>query len=296
MPDRRMTTPHSNQARVALETTLLAHGVPRSGALEFAHELEEMVRSRGAAPNTIGVLRGKPLIGMSHDQIADFLSQPEIAKANSSNLGALIHQSRTAATTVSTTIELAHEQGIQVMASGGIGGVHRGADLDISADLIALTRIPMAVVCSGCKTLLDVAATREALETLGVPVIGFGTDVFPAFYLRDTNLPVDARFDDASDLGVFLSSELVRTGRGVVVCQPVPADDAIVRDDWNRWLNGAEERVANEGATGRDVTPRILKALHDISNGATLRANLSLVKANVGLGADLAVAMSRARL
>lgn len=278
--------------RLALETTLLAHGVPRDAARPLFAELERLVRDRGAEPTTIGVLRGAPIVGLSSSQFDEFLAEPRIEKANIANLGALMHQRSTAATTVSATIELADAAGIRVMATGGIGGVHRGGSLDISADLVALTRCPVAVVCSGCKTILDVEATREALETLGVPVVGYQTDNFPAFYLRESTSAVDARFDDAAELGAFLGAELARTGRGVVVAQSVPQEDAVDPADWARWLGEAERRVSSEGVSGRDVTPRLLSALHEASRGATLRANLALVKANAHLGAQLAVALA----
>lgn len=283
-------------APVALETTLPAHGVPRAQALPLARQLDEIIASRGAVPTTIGVLDGEPVIGMTPDQLASFLARTDIEKTNSANLGAMLRLKRTAATTVSATIELAHGAGIRVMATGGIGGVHRGSGFDISSDLIALTRFPVAVVCSGCKTILDVNGTREALETLGVPVVGFKTDVFPAFYLTASDSAVDARFDDVQSLAEFIAFELERTGRGLVVAQPIPEADAIHPDDWRRWLAEAERRLLNEAISGRDVTPRLLAALHDLSGGATLRANMALVKANARLGADLAIAMREARV
>ena len=286
-----MSVNHSAPARLALETTLLAHGVPRDAALPMALTLDDIVRSFGAEPATIGVMRGESRIGMTADDLAAFLEQPHIAKANSANLGALMHQQHTCATTVSATIELAAKAGIRVMATGGVGGVHRGHSLDVSADLLAIARTPIAVVCSGCKTFLDVVATREALETLSVPVIGFRTDAFPAFYLRACDASVDARFDDASDLAAFINIELERTGRGMVIANPIPEAHAIAPNQWSDWIAQAEDRASRDEHQGRDVTPRVLSALHELSGGATLRANIELVKSNVALGAELAVAI-----
>jgi pseudouridine-5'-phosphate glycosidase len=283
-----------NRARadsVALETTLPAMGLPPGAGLPFCRELDAIIESEGASPATIGVLGGRPIVGMTADEVAALLDGRPVEKANTANLGALLHRGADAATTVSTTMELAAAAGVRVFATGGIGGVHRGfgRHLDISADLAALTRFPVAVVASGTKSLLDVTATREALETLGVPCVGFRTDRFPAFYLRenpDAESSLDARFDDEEGLAAFLASELERTGRGVLVCNPIPAGDEIGRDDWDRWLAGATARA--EGTAGRDVTPAILGALHEVSGGATLRANLSLVRSNARLAAGLA--------
>lgn len=278
---------HDPTPRVALETALPVMGVPRNAAEGLFDDLGRIITDAGAEPATVGLLDGTPIVGMSRAQILTLVDCPDVAKANTSNLGALIHNKRSAATTVSATIELAAGAGVRVMATGGIGGVHLGR-FDVSADLIALTRFPVAVVCSGCKSILDVAATREALETLGVPVLGFRTDEFPAFYLRSSGLTVDARFDDEADLARFVATELSRTRRGLVVTNPIPEADAINPVIWSRWLAAASSRVAEIAATGRDATPALLAALHEISAGATLRANLSLVRANAGLAARVA--------
>lgn len=332
-----MATVYSDpRRRVALETTLLAHGVPRESALELGLTLESITRTAGGIPATIGVLRGRPTIGLTPEQLKDFLTCDPIAKANSANLGVLIHQGQTAATTVSATVELAAGQGIGLLATGGIGGVHpmggrggmidaattgiHGSEnrattgihdsenraaagktvpirpvscLDISSDLLALAKFPVAVISSGCKAILDVAATREALETLGVPVIGFGTDEFPAFTLRSAgeDIFVDARFDDLHDLARFVRHELARTSKGMLIANPIPDSDAIAPEHWQRWLDEAQQRIGEEGVAGRDVTPRLLALMHELSKGATLRANIALVKSNARLAAELAHAM-----
>lgn len=278
---------------VALETTLLVHGVPRGEGAGLAAALDEIVRGAGASPAVVGVVAGVPTVGMTGDELASMLAAASVPKANSSNLGVCIHRGGHAATTVSATMELASGAGVRVFATGGIGGVHKGyaSALDVSADLAALARYPVAVVSSGVKSLLDVAATREVLETLGVCVVGFRTDQFPAFYLRDSGLGVDARFDDVGELGAFVRHELARRGSGILVCNPIPQRDAIEKSAFEQWLSLAEKQASDAGASGRGVTPAVLARLHDLSGGATLRANLALVKSNAELAGRLAAAM-----
>ena len=215
------------------------------------------------------------------------LAEGAVAKANTANLGILCHAGRSAATTVSGTMELAAEAGIHVFATGGIGGVHRGygTTLDISADLTALARFPVAVVTSGVKAILDVEATREALESLGVPVVGVGTDCFPAFTVRESNASVDARFDSLERLRDFLKYELARTGRGVVVANPIPETAAIAGDVFQGWCDEAAARVTE---TGRAWTPAMLSTLVEISGGESLAANLALIRNNASVAAQLA--------
>lgn len=273
--------------RVALETTILAHGAPRHLALEWADAIESAVMAGGAAPATVGVHRGRAVVGMSRAKLESFLTESDIQKANCANLALMQALGKTAATTASATIELAADAGISIMATGAIGGVHRADHFDVSSDLIALTRFPVAVVCSGCKSILDVVSTREALETLGVPVIGWRSHRFPAFYLRDGGCDVDARFDDIAALASFIHEYMHSTGRGVVVANPIPESDAISPEHWNEWFTKARASVQHDGA-GRNVTPRLLAALHELSGGATLRANLALVTANARLAGELA--------
>lgn len=275
---------------VALETTLPVHGVPEGAGRALARQLHEVVKAEGARAAFTGVHAGHAVVGLSDEELADLLKTPgAVPKANAANLGVILHRGGHGATTVSTTMELAAKAGVRVAATGGLGGVHRhlGDRLDISADLGAFTRFPIAVVTSGVKSLLDVVGTREALETLGVPVVGFGTDSFPAFYLRESKAGLDARFDDSDDLAAFVAAELDRTGRGVVVAQPVPAAEAVDPEDWERWMEAAERRAAAEGVRGREVTPAVLAALHEVSGGATLRANIALAVANARLAARL---------
>lgn len=275
---------------VALETTLLVHGVPKDSARPLADELNAIVESQGASPALVGVVHGAPTVGMTPEELDTLLAADSVAKANTANLGVLMARGQHAATTVSATMELAAAAGVDVFATGGLGGVHPGyaEHLDISSDLAAFTRFPVAVVTSGVKSILDVLSTREALETLGVPVVGFRTDHFPAFYLRESEAGVDARFDDADELASFLTAELARTGRGVVVANPIPETDEINPDDWFHWLAEAERQADDAGATGRARTPALLAALHTVSRGRTLAANLALVRSNATLAARLA--------
>jgi pseudouridine-5'-phosphate glycosidase len=284
---------HSAPKGVALETTLLIHGVPRGEGARLAAELEAIVASEGATPLCVGIVEGVPVVGLSRDQLATLLAKDSVAKANTANMGVLLHRRRDGATTVSTTMECAAAAGVRVFATGGLGGVHMGYGqrLDISADLAAFTRFPVAVVTSGVKSILDVVSTREALETLGVCVVGFRTDRFPAFYLRESEAGVDARFDDERELASFVKAELARTGRGIVVANPIPAEHELPRELWQTWLAQAVRDTADVAASGRDVTPALLGRLHALSGGRTLAANIELVKSNARLAAKLAAAM-----
>lgn len=283
---RRVSAP-----AVALETTLLLHGVPRDASLPLARELSSIVRAHGVEPAIVGVVAGKAIVGLSEADLRRLLDAENVPKANTSNLGVLMHRGSHAATTVSATMEIAARAGLAVFATGGIGGVHRGfaQRLDISADLAALTRFPVAVVTSGTKSLLDVASTREALETLGVPVVGWRTDDYPAFYLRASGTGVDGRFDDIADLAGFVARELARTGRGIVIANPIPEDSALDPGEFAGWLARAAQAAGR--ADGRDATPAILRELHRVSNGRTLDANLALVRANADVASRLSAAM-----
>lgn len=279
---------------VALETTLLVHGVPRSAAAGLATELSNIVRANGATPALVGVVAGVPTVGLNDAELAAMLASTSIPKANTANLGVLMARGSHAATTVSATMELASAAGVRVFATGGIGGVHHGygTRLDISSDLAAFTRFPVAVVTSGVKSILDVESTREALETLGIPVVGYCTERFPAFYRRESGAGVDATFDDVSRLAGFVQGELERTGRGVVIANPIPEQDEIPAKDWDRWLREASSRATGGNASGRDVTPAVLAALHEISEGRTLAANLALIRSNTYLSGLIAAMLA----
>ncbi len=280
--------------RVALETTLLAHGVPRDAAMPLYDELTSIIEREGAHGAAIGVVRGEARSDLSRDEVSALLDVKP-TKLNTANLGLALFRKAAGATTVSTTMEIAAAHGISVFATGGLGGVHKhyGTQLDVSADLAAFTRFPVAVVASGVKSILDVVATRELLETLGVPVIGFRTDRFPAFTVAESEAGVDARFDDEDELADFVRFELRRTGRGVLVCNPVPSASAIAKERFAGFLAEAERRASHAGVSGRGVTPFVLGALAEISAGETLSANLALVKNNTRIAARLASRMGR---
>lgn len=280
----------SRMNSVALETTLLIHGVPATSSRDLAHELAGIVDTQGAHPALVGVVAGKPTIGMTDTELDALLEAPEVPKANTGNLGVYIRRGSHAATTVSTTMELAQAAGVRVFATGGLGGVHTGygEHWDVSADLMAFTRFPVAVVTSGVKSILDVVSTREALETLGIPVVGYKTDSFPAFYLPESESGVDARFDDPDELADFVRFELARTSRGIVVANPIPSEHALDPEQWAQWLARAKERAEQSQSRGRAWTPSVLGAVHELSQGATLRANIELVKSNAALAGQLA--------
>ena len=279
-------------ARVALETTLLAHGVPRDAAMPLYDELVAIIEREGSQAAAIGITAGRARADLTRDEVLTLLDSRPV-KMNTANVGLAMFRKSSGATTVSTTMEIAAANGIAVFATGGLGGVHKhyGTQLDVSADLAAFARFPVAVVASGVKSILDVVATRELLESLGVPVIGFRTDRFPAFTVSDSNAGVDGRFDDEEELADFLRFELGRTGRGVLVCNPVPMASAIASERFAGWLAEAEHRASEAGVSGRGVTPFVLGALAEISAGETLRANLALVKNNARLAARLASRM-----
>ncbi|HYF15484.1 MAG TPA: pseudouridine-5'-phosphate glycosidase [Phycisphaerales bacterium] len=291
----RSPAPRNTDRTVALETTLLLHGVPARAAAGLARDLAADVRAGGGEPAIVGVVAGEPVVGLSAAQLSTLLraarSREGVPKTNTSNLGVAFARGSHAATTVSTTMELAADAGVRVFATGGIGGVHRdyARSLDMSADLAAFTRFPVAVVTSGVKSILDVEGTREVLETLGVPVVGFRCDRFPAFYRRESGAKVDARFEDVRSLAAFASRELARTGRGIVVANPIPRGDEVPARVFEEWLRAAAERARD--AAGRDATPAVLSGLHEVSEGATLRANIALVRSNARLAGRIAAAM-----
>lgn len=278
---------------VALESTLIAHGLPHPLNVETALAAEAAVRAEGATPATIAILDGRPTIGLTPSEIERLSTAPNVFKASRRDLGASIALKRTAATTVAATMALAHRAGIRVFATGGIGGVHRGAEttFDISADLLELSRTPVAVVCAGAKSILDIPKTVELLEALGVPVVGVGTDRFPAFTVRESDRPVSVRVDSPTDAASVAAAHIGLGGGGVLVVQPAPADVAVPADEFAKWLATAEARVAD--VSGADVTPALLRELAAVSGGRTLSANRALVVANARLAARLACAWPR---
>ncbi|HMC66991.1 MAG TPA: pseudouridine-5'-phosphate glycosidase [Gemmataceae bacterium] len=279
---------------VALESTLIAHGLPWPLNLDTASAAEAAIRGEGAVPATIAVWHGRPTVGLNAEELETLAQSHDVLKAARRDLATAIVQKRTAATTVSGTMFLAHSAGIRVLATGGIGGVHRGAEgsWDISADLVELSRTPVAVVCAGAKSILDVPRTLELLETLGVPVIGYGTGEFPAFYLRSSGLPVPARADTPEQAAAIIGAHRNLNGAGVVLAQPVLDDVALEPAEFEAALRQAESQAAAAGIRGKEVTPYLLAHLAEITQGKTLRANMALIVANAQLAARLAAALS----
>lgn len=283
------------RAVVALESTLLAHGLPAPQNRAAADELEDAVRVHGAVPATVAVLDGVPRVGLSPAEL-DRVCGGDLVKLSVRDLGVAVGLGRDGATTVAATSALAAAAGVQVFATGGLGGVHRGArdTWDVSADLAALARTGVLVVCSGVKSILDVAATLEVLETESVPVLGYGTDAFPGFYRRDSGHPVPWRVDTTADAAaVWRAHRALAPGTGAVLAQPVPVDDELDAALHDRLLAEGLAELTRAGVTGKDVTPALLEYFHTRSGGASLRTNLALVRANAELAARVAVELSR---
>jgi pseudouridine-5'-phosphate glycosidase len=275
---------------VALESTLIAHGLPWPINLDTARAAEQAVRDAGAVPATLAVLAGRPTIGLTDLEIEALAQDKNVYKASRRDLAVAVAQGRTAATTVAATMALAHLAGLRVFATGGIGGAHPEA-WDLSADLTELARTPVAVVCSGAKSILDLPRTLELLETLGVPVLGYGTDEFPAFYLRTSGEPVTARVDTPAAAADVVRAHWELGGGGVVISQPLPADVALVPEEWDVALHHAQRLAAEQGVRGKEVTPFLLARLAEITGGKSLRANQALIVANARLAALVAMAI-----
>jgi pseudouridylate synthase len=276
---------------VALESTLIAHGLPWPVNVETARESEATVRSAGAVPATIAVLSGVPTVGLSDSQIEALAQSSGVRKASRRDLGAVVALKQHAATTVSATMALAHAAGIRVFATGGIGGAHREAEpFDISSDLTELARTPVLVVCAGAKSILHLPRTLEILETLGVPVVGYRTDHFPMFYVADhwLGLPVPARVDSPRDGAALFTAHVRMGGGGAVLAQPCPAEVAVPPEKFNDWLTEAEKEARASGVTGPELTPFLLERIAEWSGGRTLVANRALIVANARLAAEVA--------
>jgi pseudouridine-5'-phosphate glycosidase len=280
---------------VALETTVVTHGLPHPDGLRMAAELEKQVRAAGAVPATIGVLDGRIRVGLSRAELERLAATPSVAKLNLSNLALEVAAGGAGSTTVAATVCAAHAAGIAVMATGGIGGVHRDVEhtADVSADLGALARFPVAVVCSGAKAVLDIPRTLEVLETLGVPVVGVGTDSFPAFYRRDSGRPVDRRVDDLALLAAAVRAHFHLARGGLLVASPVPAADEMSRDLYETALAEALADAARSGVRGREVTPFLLERLRERTGGASVVTNVALLLSNARLAGQLAAALAR---
>src|SRR5947209_6184769 len=279
---------------VALESTLIAHGLPWPWNLETAHRAEAAVRDAGAVPATVAVLDGRPTVGLNEEELRRLAQSPGVIKASRRDLAFAVAQRRTASTTVAGTMALAHLAGIRVFATGGIGGAHRGPHAwDISADLSELARTPVAVVCAGAKSILDIPRTLEILETQSVPVIGYRTDQFPAFFIPSSGEPTMNRVDTPADAAEVLRVHWALGGAGIVLAQPVEEHVAVEADTFLTALTAAEREAIGEGIRGKDLTPFLLGRLADITDGQTPKANHALVIANARLAAQIARAYAR---
>lgn len=282
-----------NRPVVALESTIISHGMPYPQNVEMAGTVEAIVRKHGATPATIAVLDGVCRIGLADDDIEALASRTDVFKATTRDLPWLVATAATGATTVAATMHLASLAGIHVFATGGIGGVHRGAaaTFDVSADLIELAKTPVAVVCAGVKSILDIPLTLEYLETMGVPVAVYGSDEFPAFYSRSSGRPAPRRVDTPRVAARILAATWIdlQLHRGICVANPIPPHEEIPRAEIDQLIDSALDDLAAEGVTGQEVTPFLLSRIIERSGGRSLAANISLVKNNAALAADIAV-------
>jgi pseudouridine-5'-phosphate glycosidase len=278
---------------VALESTVIAHGLPRPQNLQTARAMEAAVREEGAIPATIAIIEGRLFVGLASDQLATFAATDGIAKVTRSDLAAVRSARQSGATTVAATMLIAALAGIRVFATGGIGGVHRGAELsfDISADLPEIARTPVAVVCAGAKAILDLPRTLEMLETFGVPVVGYRTNKFPAFYVEDSGLPLQARVDTTAEAAQLMQIHWeLGLSSGIVFCNPPPSVSALRKQEVDAWITQAVQSAAAEGIRGKAVTPYLLGHLANASGGQTLETNIALLLHNARLAAQIAKA------
>jgi pseudouridylate synthase len=276
---------------VAMESTLISHGLPWPANLETARQAEAAVREAGAVPATVAVIRGRPTLGLNDSELEELARATGVLKASRRDLGAAVGLKRTAATTVSATMVLARAAGVRVFATGGIGGAHRqqpNQPLDISADLMELSRTPVLVVCAGAKSILDLPQTLELLESFGVPVLGYRTDEFPAFCVRGSGGPVSARVESPTEAATVYDAHVRMGGRGAILVQPVDAKVAVSAEEFDAAMRTAEAEAQAKGIRGAEVTPFLLARLADLTAGKTLAANRALIVANARLAAEVA--------
>jgi pseudouridine-5'-phosphate glycosidase len=279
----------SNKSIVALESTVIAHGLPQPLNLETAQSLEQIIRNEGATPATVAVLKGKLCVGLDSRQLEHLATSADIRKISTRDLAVACANGWDGATTVASTMWVAHRAGIRVFATGGIGGVHRGSLPDVSADLPEIARTPMIVVCSGAKIVLDLPATREWLETYGVTAVGYGCDEMPAFYSRQSGLPVDVRCDSPDAVKrLFRTQRELGVGEALLVTVPVPVEAEIPPDALKSSLDQALVDAEQSNVSGRELTPFLLARMAQLSKGKTLRANLALLENNARVAAQIA--------
>jgi pseudouridine-5'-phosphate glycosidase len=285
----------SGRAVVALESTLITHGLAYPASVDAARRSEAAVRANGATPATIALHDGSILVGLDDAQLDDLAHAHEPVKVARHNLSAQLGRPGWAGTTVSATMIAAHRAGIRLFATGGIGGVHRGGQdsLDISSDLDELARTPVTVVCAGPKSILDVGRTLEVLETRGVPVVGFGTDDLPGFYARDSGYRLAVRVDTAEEAARLIERhERLALGSGILVTVPVPEADALRRAEVEQAIDLAVRETEDAGVHGPAATPAVLRRVAELTEGRSVRANLALIEHDAGVAARIAVALA----
>jgi pseudouridine-5'-phosphate glycosidase len=283
----------SRRPVVALESTVIAHGLPRPMNLETARAMEAEVRGSGATPATIALANGAAIVGADAALLARLANEEAVSKVSLRDLAPVLARRSLGATTVAATVEIAARAGIAVLATGGIGGVHRGGDrtFDESADLEAIARNAVCVVCAGAKLVLDLELTLERLETLGVPVIGYGTDELPAFYVRSSGLRLPYRVDDPLAAARIAREQLSR-GAGMILAIPIPSADALDRREAEAEVARAVDAAEKAGVKGAALTPYLLSALGEATGGRSLRANVSLLRQNARIAAQIALALA----
>jgi len=278
---------------VALESTIISHGLPRPSNLEVALECERIVRDAGAVPATIALLDGKILVGLERAELEAIANRDDISKASIRDLAIIIAAGKSAATTVAATAHIAAMAGIHVFATGGLGGVHRGANesFDESADLTALANVDMTMICAGVKSILDVAATLERLETLAISLVGYKTNAFPGFYLTDSGYTLEHRVDSPAEIAAIIKARgaVGTLNKALVVANPVVKEMNKARHD--EILKSGLEKAEKQGVVGKNVTPFLLEHFHTTSQGESLAINTEIIKANCLLGAQIAVAL-----
>jgi pseudouridylate synthase len=284
----------SKKPIVALESTVIAHGLPFPQNLETAKSLEKIVRENGAIPATIAVFGGEFCVGLSDEQIETLATDKTIRKISRRDLPIVTAKKMNCATTVATTMYIAHRAGIKVFSTGGIGGVHRGFPADVSADLPELAQTPMTVVCSGAKIVLDLPRTREWLETNGVTILGYQCNELPAFYSRKSGLETDERCESAKEISEIIKSrDQLGLKNAVLVTVPVPENAEVPPDVLNKILTESLELAAKHGISGKEVTPFLLSRMSELSKGDTLKANISLLENNARIATKISVELSK---
>jgi len=281
---------------VVLESTLISHGFPYPENLEVAGEMEEIIRECGVIPATIAIIKGKIKVGLTRNELEFMATSKDILKASRRDLAVIVAKGLNGATTVAVTMMVAGRTGIKVFATGGIGGVHRGAEktFDISADLQELARTSVAVVCSGAKSILDLPLTKEYLETMGVPVIGFGSEELPAFYCRESGLKVDYMVNDEVEAAkIIRAMEDLKLEGGMIIANPVPEEYALSMEYMNEMIEEAVRAAEKEGIKGKRLTPYLLNKIKELSGGKSLKANIELVKNNARVAAKIARELKR---